>query len=236
MDLIIDSSTKQSLIQYFSFRTSSSNPKVHVPFGMKALVEVEPDNPDFIVRWGELVYSDDERSKAARQQEAAEIWERMLVSRGDDPVTVSRVADLLRGAELTEKAISNYRQAISLAKSEPQYREYLGEYLHQLQRKDEALQVWEELASGDLHSARDRAGLEREALRGSRGRSGRRRHGTDDEFRAAANPRRTGSLEADSPGRRVHAGGLRQHGAADEFGEQLLDPVDEFVADAGPGG
>lgn len=116
---------------------------------MKALVEVEPDNPDFIVRWGELVYSDDERSKTARQQEVAEIWERMLVSRGDDPVTVSRVADLLRGAELTEKAISNYRQAISLAESEPQYREYLGEYLHQLQRKEEALQVWEELASGN---------------------------------------------------------------------------------------
>lgn len=116
---------------------------------MAELVEVEPENPDFIVRWGELVYGDSERSKEQRQQEAAEIWKRMLESRSDDPVTVSRLADLMRGAELTEQAIEYYRKAIELAKSEPQYREYLGEYLHKLQRKEEALAVWEELASGD---------------------------------------------------------------------------------------
>src|SRR5690606_9555042 len=36
-----------------------------------------------------------------------------------------------------------------LAPNEPQYREYLGEFLHQLGRKDEALAAWRELASGD---------------------------------------------------------------------------------------
>ena len=119
---------------------------------MAELVEVESDNPDFIVRWGELVLSDEERSKAERQKEAADIWKRMLASRSNDAVTVSRLADLMRGADLTDEAIQYYKQAISLAESEPQYREYLGEYLHQLQRKDEALAVWEALASGERKS------------------------------------------------------------------------------------
>lgn len=116
---------------------------------MQQLVALEPDNPDYLVRWGELVLQDQEKAKADRQNEAEAIWKRMLESRGDDAVTVARVADLLRGAELSDATIEMYRKAISLADSEPQYREYLGEYLHQLQRKNEALAVWEELAAGD---------------------------------------------------------------------------------------
>jgi tetratricopeptide (TPR) repeat protein len=116
---------------------------------MKALVEIEPDNPDYIVRWGELVLNDSGRNSAERKSEAAEIWKRLLEKRGDDPVTVSRVADLLRSSESSEEAIAQYRKAIELAPNEPQYREYLGEYLHQLGRKDEAIAVWQDLASGE---------------------------------------------------------------------------------------
>ncbi|MFO7908069.1 MAG: tetratricopeptide repeat protein [Pirellulaceae bacterium] len=116
---------------------------------MEQLVELEPRNPDYLVRWGRLVMADEDRPKAERQREAREIWSRMLETRADDPVTVSRLADLLRGAELEEAAIDRYRQAIKLADDDPQYREYLGEYLHQLSRQDEAVAVWEELASGE---------------------------------------------------------------------------------------
>ena len=119
---------------------------------MEQLVEIEPENPDYIVRWGELVLSDHDRNPSESRQQAAEIWKRLLATRDDDPVTVSRVADLLRGAEFVEEAIQQYRQAISLAENEPQYREYLGEYLHQLRRPDEALEVWESLASGTLRN------------------------------------------------------------------------------------
>lgn len=116
---------------------------------MGQLVELQPDNPDYIVRWGELIFADDKRPQEERRREAAEVWRRMLAKRGDDPVTVSRVADLLRSSGNTDVAIEQYQAAIKLAPNEPQYREYLGEFLHQLGRKDEALAAWRELASGE---------------------------------------------------------------------------------------
>ena len=116
---------------------------------MAELVELEPENPDYIVRWGELVWNDNHRDEAERKAAAEEIWLKMLENRGDDPVTVSRVADLLRSTGASETAITHYRTAIKLAPDDPQYREYLGEYLHQLKRGEEALAVWRELASGD---------------------------------------------------------------------------------------
>ena len=116
---------------------------------MEALVELEPANPDYLVRWGELVLNDDKLDPAEGRQQASEIWKRMLEKRGDDAVTVSRLADLLRSAELPEQAIEQYKAAITLKEDEPQYREYLGEYLHQLGRKEEALETWEGLAAGD---------------------------------------------------------------------------------------
>ncbi|MCO6045540.1 tetratricopeptide repeat protein [Aeoliella sp. ICT_H6.2] len=116
---------------------------------MKELVELEPDNPDFIVRYGELVFNDSKRSKEQQQQEAVAIWMKLLDKRGDDAVTVSRVTDLLRGAGASDQAIEHYNKAIDLAPNEPQYREYLGEYLFQLGKKDQAVTVWEELAAGE---------------------------------------------------------------------------------------
>lgn len=115
---------------------------------MEALVEQKPDNPDYIVRWGELVFNNRAVPEVERSAEASKIWKRLLDKRGDDPVTVARVGDLLRGAGIVDEALAAYRKAIELADSEPQYREYLGEYLFQLRRKDEALAVWRELAAG----------------------------------------------------------------------------------------
>ena len=119
---------------------------------MQALAEIQPDNPDTIVRWGELIFNNQDVPEAERSQAAAKVWKKLLEKRGEDPVTLARLADLLRGANLTEDAIAAYRKAISLAESEPQYREYLGEYLFRLNRKDEALTVWRELASGPRES------------------------------------------------------------------------------------
>lgn len=119
---------------------------------MSLLVDLEPDNIDRLVRWGELVMSDETIEIAERRKQASLVWQRMLNKRGKDAVTVSRVADLVRGAELPEEAIELYRKAIALADTEPQYREYLGEYLSKLNRKDEALVVWQEIASGERES------------------------------------------------------------------------------------
>ena len=119
---------------------------------MSLLVDLAPDNIDRLVRLGELIMSDEKIEVAERRKQASEVWQRMLTKRGSDPVAVARVADLVRGAELPEEAISLYRKAIRLADSEPQYREYLGEYLNKLTRKDEALLIWNEIASGPRES------------------------------------------------------------------------------------
>lgn len=119
---------------------------------MKTLAEIQPDNPDMIVRWGELISSNQQLPEAERANAAAEVWNKLLEKRSEDPVTVARVADLLRSIAKSDDAIAAYRKAISLAENELQYREYLGEYLFRLDRKDEAMAVWRDLASGPRES------------------------------------------------------------------------------------
>ncbi len=126
---------------------------------MEALSKIDPDNLDRLMRWGELVLSDTSASKPAAQKKAAEIWKQMLAKRGKDPVTVARVADLLRSAEQTEDAIEQYVVAIKLAESDSQYREYLGEYFHRLGRKDEAIATWNEIAAGPRENRDNRVRL-----------------------------------------------------------------------------
>ncbi|WP_164103463.1 DUF1583 domain-containing protein [Candidatus Laterigemmans baculatus] len=113
------------------------------------LHELVPDDPDVIIRWGETLLADREVPTEERQKQAAEVWEKLVERRPDDAVTASQTADLMRAAEQTERALALYAKAIELAPDEPQYREYLGEYLHRLGRGEEARQVWAELATGD---------------------------------------------------------------------------------------
>ena len=74
-----------------------------------------------------------------RKAAAAGIWRKLLVQKRNDPVTTAQVADLLRQAELVDQALALYKRAAELAPTNPQYHEYIGEYLHNLKRPDEAL-------------------------------------------------------------------------------------------------
>lgn len=121
----------------------------------EALVELEPNNPDHLVRWGQVLIEDREQPKDTRVESAAAIWQRLAESRADDPVIQSQVADLMRGAELVDAAIERYRSAIRLAPDQPQYKEYLGEYLHRIGRPDEAVVVWRSLVDGDLRNRKN---------------------------------------------------------------------------------
>jgi predicted RNA polymerase sigma factor len=57
-----------------------------------------------------------------------------LKNRQKEAIVLSRVADLMRSANLSDEALAFYRKAIDLAANDPQYREYLGEYLLRLDR------------------------------------------------------------------------------------------------------
>ena len=56
---------------------------------------------------------------------------------------------------MTDDALALYRKAIEQAPGNPQYREYLGEYLHQLKRPDEAMAEWAKIAEGSNRNARN---------------------------------------------------------------------------------
>ncbi|MEJ7593636.1 MAG: tetratricopeptide repeat protein [Planctomycetaceae bacterium] len=113
------------------------------------MAQFDAGNRDHVEAWGLLYLSRKDLALSERQAKAAAIWERLIVDRADDPVSLSRLAELMRRAELTDRAIQLYREAIDQSPNEPQYREYLGEYLNRLQRTDEAIATWKEIAAGD---------------------------------------------------------------------------------------
>lgn len=116
------------------------------------MAQFDGRNADHIEAWGQLYLNRRDISLTERQSKAAAIWDRLLIDRQNDSVTLARVATLMRRAELKDRAIELYSAAINNAPNEPQYREYLGEYLHQLQRTDEAINVWRQIAAGERRS------------------------------------------------------------------------------------
>src|SRR5262249_42786317 len=119
----------------------------------------DPSNPDYVREWGKLILKDTNRPVAERRKAATDVWRRLLQAKPKDPVIATQVADLFRGAEMTDEAIALYKKAIELAPESPQYREYLGEYYHTLKRPDDALATWRHIAEGKNRTAKNLARL-----------------------------------------------------------------------------
>ena len=124
-----------------------------------ALDQADPNNPDTLKDWGALALRDTTKTQPERKAAAAAIWRKLLASKPNDPVTTAQVADLLRQAELTDEALELYRKAALLAPTNPQYHEYIGEFLHNLKRPDEAKAAWARIAEGANHNAKTLARL-----------------------------------------------------------------------------
>lgn len=122
------------------------------------LVRRDPDNPDHLIRWGQVLLDDTETPIEDRRSAAATVWSRLADARPDDAVTLAQIADLMRGIDRSDDAISLYQRSIKIDPTSPQYREYLGEYLYSLDRKSEAIDVWNSIAAEDR---RDRENLVR---------------------------------------------------------------------------
>jgi tetratricopeptide (TPR) repeat protein len=117
------------------------------------LLKLSPDNPDYLRDWGKLVLRNREIPEDQRREQALQIWNRIVQANPKDATTTAQVADLCRQNQLLEQAEKLYRRAIELAADQPQYREYLGEFLHVQGRSEEAQAVWHEIAAGDRRSA-----------------------------------------------------------------------------------
>ncbi len=107
---------------------------------MKQLVDIQPKNIDFRVRWGRYV-SLILDNPVQRQREAADIWRPIATDRPEDAAMAVKVAELFQGIGMSEDAVEFFRQALAVSKKASPYREYLGEYLHRLGRQQEALEV-----------------------------------------------------------------------------------------------
>jgi tetratricopeptide (TPR) repeat protein len=114
----------------------------------EAMAKVEPYNPDIVRDWGRMLLRDSSKPEADRKAAAAKVWRKLVDARPDDPSTAAQVADLSRQAGLADEAISLYQKAIDLGPESPQYREYLGEYYHQLKRPLDAQATWRGIAEG----------------------------------------------------------------------------------------
>ena len=123
------------------------------------LDKYEPNNSDTLREWGRLILKDKSLDDEARKTAAATVWRRLSEARPKDPLVASQVGELFRQSEMTEEALELYKKAVSLAPDQSQYREYLGEYFHSLNRKDEALSTWRAIADGTLKTAPNLARL-----------------------------------------------------------------------------
>jgi tetratricopeptide (TPR) repeat protein len=120
----------------------------------EALAKLEPNNPDVVRDWGRMLLRDVSRPEPDRKRAAAEVWRRLAPDDTRDAVAVAQAADLLRQAGLADEAISLYLRAIKLAPDSAQYREYLGEYYHALNRPADALATWRASAEGKSKNAK----------------------------------------------------------------------------------
>lgn len=123
------------------------------------LDEIDRNNPDYIREWGLLILKDQKLPEMQRREKAVAVWKRLIEARPNDAVIVTQVADLLRQAKLTDQAIELYQRAIKLRPQEPQFREYLGEYFHELERTQDALATWKQIAEGENRSSKNLARL-----------------------------------------------------------------------------
>ncbi len=122
------------------------------------LLRADSNNADYALALAQTLLADTDRPEADRRSDAVEVWQKLVDARPDDAVLIAQVADLMRGIDRTDTAIDLYRRAIAVDPSSPQYREYLGQYLFKLNRRDEAMNVWQSIAEGDR---RDRDSLVR---------------------------------------------------------------------------
>lgn len=125
---------------------------------LEGLLQKDSDNPDYAMRLGEIHLGDLSKPLDQRRLAAAEVWNRLALSRADDAVTLSIIAGKMHSIENTQRAVELYELAIQVDPDSHQYRESLGGYLFRQGRKQEAIEVWKSITEGDR---RNRASLVR---------------------------------------------------------------------------
>ena len=125
---------------------------------MNQLLEIAPDNADFIRRGGKLLLKDNSKRIDERRDQVVAVWKKMLVGHERDAVRFAQVAELFIESEIPTQAVSCLEEAIRFAENGTEYRESLATYLHRLGRSDESRKV---IADGIEAAAESRLDLVR---------------------------------------------------------------------------
>ncbi len=105
---------------------------------MNQLLELMPENADFIEQRGRLLMLDTSKGIDERRAQVIAVWSRLLVGHEQDAARIVQIAELFSEFDMPSQAIAFYRKAISVAEDRPELREILGIYLHHVGRLDEA--------------------------------------------------------------------------------------------------
>ena len=117
------------------------------------LSKLDPTNADILRDWGKMVLRDPARTIVEAKKEASSIWGKSLENRSKDALAHIQVADLLQAAQIPDEAQKLFERAIELSPEESQYREYLGAFLFQQNRREQAFAIWESIAEGARRNA-----------------------------------------------------------------------------------
>ena len=117
------------------------------------LEKLDPENPDVPAQRGLAVLANPQLEESARRKKAAEIWNRLILERADDPARLLFAAELFDKNGFADEALRAYRRAVELAPDDPAYSESLGHFYQRLGRKEEAAAALNEIASGTRETA-----------------------------------------------------------------------------------
>ena len=107
------------------------------------LIAEHPSETDLYVELGRIFAREQKFAQAKLQ------WEKVIAGKIEDTNLFLRLADLYGQYDLHDDAIRAYELAIRIEPKEKSHRVALGQFLHTIGRKEEALQEWSEIRGLD---------------------------------------------------------------------------------------
>ena len=135
----------------------------------RTLAEAHPEQAEYWQELGRAIIGDrrrdpndddnDDEARARREHAARAAWRHIFTERPLDVTRAVRTAEIFRAYTMIDDAIAHYRKAIELTPNDPVVYEYLATYYHELERRDDAIAVLDEMIADRRATGKNRLGL-----------------------------------------------------------------------------
>jgi tetratricopeptide (TPR) repeat protein len=115
---------------------------------LRKAADSSPEDAALWEQLGTVLFDDLTRPETERREQARQAWLKIASERPADPLRAVRAAEVFRARQFDDDALEHYERAVRLAPENTVYYEYLGEFLHQLDRGDDAVARWREIVAG----------------------------------------------------------------------------------------